>query len=73
MREGFPVDKPSNFTEAVEKKVFMHPGHTISLVHHLILVNLLPVELLYIIKGGAKRERIKSGKSVPLHNVNTLL
>ena len=65
------MDKASNFSEAVEQKIFMHPGHIINIVHHLVLINLLPVELSYIIKGVAVRERIKPGKSVPLHNVCT--
>ena len=70
-RDGFPLDKPSNFADTVDRKIFMYPGHTITLSHHLVLVNLLPVELSYIIKGIALRERIKSGKSIPLHNVCT--
>ncbi len=70
MREGFPVDKPANFIESTEKKVFVHPAHVISLVHHLVLVNLLPVELSYVIKETSKRERIKPGKSTPLHDVS---
>lgn len=73
IREGFPVDRATNFTEAVEKKMFVHPGHVITLVHHLVLVNLLPVELSYIIKGVAVRERVKPGKSVPLHCVSYFL
>eukprot|EP00794_Sanderia_malayensis_P015340 gene15340-16917_t len=70
-REGFPVEKSPSFIETVDKKAFIHPGHVINIVHHLLLVNLLPVELSYVIKDVSTRERIKPGKSMPLHEVDS--
>ena len=46
------------------------PGHLITLMPPVRLVNLLPVDMTYYLKGTDIRGSIKPGKTAPLFAVN---
>lgn len=56
-RERFPA-KPADF-----------PGHTVTLVPPLTIVNLLPVELFFYLKGTLTEGTVQAGQEVPLNTV----
>ncbi|XP_057301627.1 intermembrane lipid transfer protein VPS13D-like isoform X2 [Hydractinia symbiolongicarpus] len=43
------------------------PEHSISLVHTVLLQNLLPFDLFYLIQGRTIKEMVKPAENVPLH------
>ncbi|XP_013405463.1 vacuolar protein sorting-associated protein 13D-like isoform X2 [Lingula anatina] len=64
-KENFPMDYATKKTDTMAE-VFMHPGHTLTLVPPTVIVNLLPIELQYYIKGTQIKGAIKPGKEKPL-------
>lgn len=43
------------------------PEHSISLVHTVLLQNLLPFDLFYLMQGRTIKEMVKPAENVPLH------
>ncbi|XP_039294739.1 vacuolar protein sorting-associated protein 13D isoform X2 [Nilaparvata lugens] len=65
-REGYPVERP------VFNDVFVQPAHSITLISPMTIVNLLPNELHFSVKGVCSG-RIRPGDSAALHEVDTKL
>ncbi|RZF46007.1 hypothetical protein LSTR_LSTR006773 [Laodelphax striatellus] len=63
-REGYPVERP------VFNNVFVQPAHTIVLISPMTIVNLLPNELHFSVKGICSG-RIRPGDNAALHEVDT--
>ena len=72
-REGFPEDVPLH--EGAPTKglnVMPQPGHTLTIMYPVILVNLLPCDLSYQVKNTPAKGNIKAGKSIPLYTVSSI-
>ena len=66
-REGYPEDIFHH-----EGLIMMpQPGHTLTIMYPVMLVNLLPCELSYQVKNTPAKGNLKAGKSVPLYTVST--
>lgn len=73
-REGYPEEGPDQLTaEPTQTKVpsvLSHAAHTITILPPVVLVNLLPCDLNFLVKNVSVRGNIKAGKSFPLYAVS---
>ncbi|XP_022802556.1 vacuolar protein sorting-associated protein 13D-like isoform X2 [Stylophora pistillata] len=70
-REGYPEDvfHPEGIqTSALN--AMPQPGHTLTIMYPVMLVNLLPCELNYQVKNTPAKGNLKAGKSVPLYTAD---
>ncbi|XP_017773930.1 PREDICTED: vacuolar protein sorting-associated protein 13D isoform X2 [Nicrophorus vespilloides] len=66
-RQNYPPDK--SIVIAGYSNQRPQPAHTITLLPNVLLVNLLPVDLSYVV--GNERGRVGAGAEVALTNINT--
>ena len=66
LREHYPEDKvdPGGFLTAL-------PGHQVTLLPPVTVINLLPLELHYYLKGTHVSGNLKPGHEAALHGVST--
>ena len=70
-RQRFPEDLPPKQVSSVRQgMVFVQPGHIITLMPPVRIVNLLPLDLNYTIKGTDIQGTIKPGKTAALSAVS---
>ena len=55
--------------ETLGEDTLYQPGHTVTLLPPLTIVNLLPLDLGYLINASIHSGKLKSGKSIALHQV----
>ena len=65
-REGYPVDNPA---EQPENYDVIQPAHTLTILPPIVLVNLLPTDLSFCIRGHSLSGNIKPGKLSPVYKV----
>ncbi|XP_028393538.1 vacuolar protein sorting-associated protein 13D-like [Dendronephthya gigantea] len=68
-RDGFPVEN-STAEHPLGKYEVTQPAHTITILPPIVLVNLLPVDLSYCIRGHSIGGNIKPGLLSPVYKVN---
>lgn len=64
-----PVDSPSWNPVA---SVWTHPGHLITFISPMIIVNLLPYDLHYV-ANDVESGRITPGQQISLHEVRVIV
>ncbi|XP_067328891.1 intermembrane lipid transfer protein VPS13D isoform X8 [Anolis sagrei] len=70
-KENYPDYMPSSIFSDSAKQIFRQPGHTIFLLPTVVLVNLLPFELEFYVKGTPISGTLKPGKEAVLHTADT--
>ncbi|KAJ8257579.1 hypothetical protein GJAV_G00187290 [Gymnothorax javanicus] len=70
-KENYPDQQPAKTVSGSAQHIYRQPGHTIYLLPTLVLVNLLPCDLSYYIKGTAIKGPLKPGKEAVLHAADT--
>ena len=68
-RDGFPVE---NSSERPESLGVIQPAHTLTILPPIVLVNLLPIELSYCIRGYSLNGNIKPGRLSPIYKVTMI-
>ena len=66
-REFYPSEA---VLETLGEDTLYQPGHTVTLLPPLTIVNLLPVDLGYLIANTAYTGKLKPGKKTTLHQVS---
>ncbi|KAF6730225.1 Vacuolar protein sorting-associated protein 13D [Oryzias melastigma] len=71
-KENYPDQLPAKRqVSGGTQEIYRQPGHTIYLLPTMVLVNLLPCELNYYIKGVHIKGSLNSGKEAVLHLADT--
>nr|XP_015192573.1 PREDICTED: vacuolar protein sorting-associated protein 13D isoform X1 [Lepisosteus oculatus] len=70
-KDNYPDQQPAKTASGGSKQIYRQPGHTIYLLPTLVLVNLLPCDLIYYIKGTPIKGSMKPGKEAVLHAADT--
>ncbi|XP_029011059.1 intermembrane lipid transfer protein VPS13D isoform X2 [Betta splendens] len=70
-KENYPDQQPAKRVSDSGKQIYRQPGHTIFLLPTMVLVNLLPYDFNYYIKGTSIRGSLKPGKEAVLHAADT--
>ncbi|KAI5095714.1 vacuolar protein sorting-associated protein 13D isoform X1, partial [Silurus meridionalis] len=70
-KENYPDQQPAKMVPGSAKQIYRQPGHTIYLLPTLVLINLLPCDLNYYIKGTSIKGTMKPGKEAVLHAADT--
>ena len=68
-REFYPSEA---VLETLGEDTLYQPGHTVTLLPPLTIVNLLPVDLGYLIANTAYTGKLKPGKKTTLHQVSSV-
>ncbi|XP_077474724.1 intermembrane lipid transfer protein VPS13D isoform X1 [Stigmatopora argus] len=69
-KENYPDQRPAKRVSSTNQ-IYRQPGHTIYLLPTMVIVNLLPCDLNYYVKGSAIKGSLKPGKEAVLHAVDT--
>ena len=68
-RDNFPAEYNPNTSMLKQGSLFVQPGHLITIVAPVRIVNLLPLDLKYTVKSTAITGVVKPGKIATLHSV----
>ena len=69
-RDNYPAEYIANTSMMKQGSLFVQPGHFITVVAPVRIVNLLPLDLKYTIKSTYITNVLKPGKTATLHCVS---
>uniref|UniRef100_A0A1A7ZDZ5 Vacuolar protein sorting 13D n=1 Tax=Nothobranchius furzeri TaxID=105023 RepID=A0A1A7ZDZ5_NOTFU len=71
-KENYPDQQPAKRqVSGSVHHIYQQPGHTVYLMPTMVLVNVLPCDLNFYIKGTAIKGLLKPGKEAVLHSADT--
>uniref|UniRef100_A0A1A7YHK4 Vacuolar protein sorting 13D n=1 Tax=Iconisemion striatum TaxID=60296 RepID=A0A1A7YHK4_9TELE len=71
-KENYPDQQPTKMQLSGNvQQIYRQPGHTVYLLPTMVLVNVLPCDLNFYIKGNAIKGSLKPGKEAVLHSADT--
>lgn len=71
-KEIYPAQQPAKKqVSGSTQQIYRQPGHIIYLLPTMVLVNVLPCDLNYYIRGTTIKGSLKPGKEAVLHSADT--